>query len=307
MRTTSVPYSQFMEDVLEIYSFRSRKTIAKMAQVLREFGALVTTMPQLKPATIAKWRKAHPDRAPGTVHSLLRSFRAAIEIGIASGYLTASPLIPQVWPELPNPDEVAEKYHTLAEIRAVLGRLQALSGAGWHEHRLYALAATVAYTGLRRNEALYLTIPDVDLTARCIRVVARRKLKTRASAQPVGLPDELAVILEPWIPRTGAIWVFPGATRRAPWTGGPPGYKPLDRLKAEGLAAGVPGFTFLSLRHSWATHAEWWGLGDTMIQRQLRHTTRKTQDHYRHADVANIAASVRSISFEAEVARRSVV
>jgi integrase len=46
------------------------------------------------------------------------------------------------------------------------------------------------------------------------------------------------------------------------------------------------------LRHSWATHAEARGLGELMVQRQLRHTTKRTQKHYRHADEANIAAAV---------------
>ncbi len=309
MRTTSVPYSRFMDEVLDIYSFRAPKTIAKMRQVLGEFANLgINRTTDLRPAIVAKWRKAYPDRAPGTVHSLLRSFRSACNIGVASGYLATSPLsIKQLWPDLPTADDAGEKHHTLSEIRALLSHLRALSGFGWHEHRLYALAALVAYTGVRRNEALHLTIPDVDFAKGCIRIVARRKLKTRASAQPVGLPDELAVILEPWIPRAGCIWVFPGATRQGPWTGGPPGHKPLDRLKAAGAAVGISGLTFLSLRHSWSTHAEFWGLGDTMIQRQLRHTTKKTQQLYRHADVANIAASVRSISFEAAVAARSAL
>jgi len=34
-----------------------------------------------------------------------------------------------------------------------------------------------------------------------------------------------------------------------------------------------------------------------MIQRQLRHTTRRTQRHYRHADLKNLAEAVATIDF----------
>lgn len=51
------------------------------------------------------------------------------------------------------------------------------------------------------------------------------------------------------------------------------------------------GFTWRSLRHSWATHAESrWGLGEAAIQRVLRHTRPLTQRRYRHADAANLRA-----------------
>lgn len=300
----AVPYGRFAAEVLAIYDFRAKKTVAKMRQVLRELVELVEDTSGITPAAIARWRKAHPSRAPATVHSLLRSLNAALQIAVSSGYLRSNPLdVKQLWPDVVRDDD-EPRHHSLAEIRQVLTHLRSQSGFGWHQQRLYALTATVAYTGVRKLEALHLTIPDVDFAARCVRIVSRRaRLKTRASAQPVGLPDELAAILRCWIPKTGAIWLFPGATRRSPWTGGPPGHKPLDRLKAEAQAAGVDGFTFQSLRHSWATHAEIWGLGETMIQRQLRHTSRKTQQAYRHADLANLATSVRSISFFAPVAK----
>lgn len=57
------------------------------------------------------------------------------------------------------------------------------------------------------------------------------------------------------------------------------------------------GFTFLSLRHSFATHAEHWGLSPAMIQRILRHTSVRTQIGYRHADAANLRAAGGRIGF----------
>lgn len=296
--TWSVPYRTFMDDVLELYDFKAKKTVAKMRQVLREFGELAQTTGELRPALVARWRKAHPDRAPSTVHSLLRSFRSACEIGIASGYLASSPVALRIaWPDVDPPAESPDKHHAIADIRDVLVYLMDRAGLSWKDHRLYAMACLVAYTGLRKMEALGMMQADVDLDRRCLRVVSRRKLKTKASAAPVGLPDELAAVLRAWMPNAKSLWLVPRMDGLGPWTGGSPGDKPLDRLKDAAEAVGVRGFTFLSLRHSWATHGEFWGLGETMIQRQLRHTTTKTQQVYRHADVANLSNSVRSISF----------
>ena len=61
----------------------------------------------------------------------------------------------------------------------------------------------------------------------------------------------------------------------------------------------MPGVTFQLLRHSWATHAEsLWGLSEPLIQRMLRHTTERTQRHYRHADLDNLRRG-EGISFAA--------
>ena len=113
------------------------------------------------------------------------------------------------------------------------------------------------------------------------------------------MAPSLADVLARWLPACGSDWLFPNRSRSGPWTGGYPGTKPLDRLKKAGEAVGVDGVTWKSLRHSWATHAESaWGLSEPAIQRVLRHTTPLAQRHYRHADLANLAAMVRSVSFD---------
>jgi integrase len=85
-------------------------------------------------------------------------------------------------------------------------------------------------------------------------------------------------------------WLFPSITGSSNWKGGCPGTKPLDRLHDVAKRAGVEGgMTFLSLRHSWATHAEYHGYGPALIQRVLRHTTEQTAAKwYRHADLPNL-------------------
>ena len=165
----------------------------------------------------------------------------------------------------------------------------------------------MAYTGLRRNEGLTRAVADFDLVRRIVKVKARRRrLKTAASSQPVGLPEELIPILANWLPRTGSKWAFPGVRGKSPWTGGPKGGRALDELKQAGRDAGIGDVNFLMLRHSWATHAELRGIGELMVQRQLRHTSKRTQLHYRHADSANLAQAVGGFSLRSKPPKTSI-
>ena len=178
--------------------------------------------------------------------------------------------------------------------------LDHLSGdvASWEGHRLYALVSTFAFTGLRRDEGLKLQLGDVDLGERVIRLTDRSPLKTEASAVPVPVPDALADVLGTWLPRAGSVWAFPGVARAGPWTGGSAGRRPLDRAQRAAEAVGIPDFTFQGLRQTWATMAESrWGLSELVVQRVLRHTTARTQRLYRKADLDNLTAAVRSLSF----------
>ena len=205
--------------------------------------------------------------------------------------------------------------------------------AGWRAKRTYAMLAIVSYTGVRKMEALYLRREDIDLEARMLIIRPRRdaRLKTEASAAPVAIPPALAPILADWFrvldtsmpafadgafsdPARRAIgaqhamgtrkgvadpdWVIPNVYRTGPWLGGSPGHRPIDLLHRIGERAGLHSpLTFQSLRHSWATHAEHWGLSDEQIRRNLRHTNLRTQWHYRHADSRNMAAAVAHVSF----------
>ena len=78
--------------------------------------------------------------------------------------------------------------------------------------------------------------------------------------------------------------------RRAPWTSGAPGGKPLDRLQAVGVEPGIEHITMHMLRRSLATHLEGHGVGAAMISRIMRHQDeRVTETFYRQADERQIA------------------
>ena len=225
-----------------------------------------------------------------------------------------------------------KRHHSIEDITRALDLARrdifvkpAGSWSQWRARRTYALIATVAYTGLRTGEAQHLRVEDLDLAGRMISVVARRgcELKTEAAAALVPMPDALAAILAEWMPflalptnasdpaevnapmpkwnkagKRDPGWVFPNAFRSGPWVGGSHGYRPIDRIRRLGERCGIEGLTFKSLRHSLATHLESrFGCSDLVIQRILRHTSTRTQRHYRHADVANLRDAVKDIRF----------
>jgi integrase len=172
--------------------------------------------------------------------------------------------------------------------------------AQWRARRLQALAITVGYCGLRRNEAIYLRASDVHLEERYIALVERgRALKTVAAAQCVPIPEAALPILTSWaehrldhpgdfpIPEECPWWI-PNMNRRGCWSGGSPGTKAIDRLQQVAERAGAPGMTWQSLRASWATRAEASGMSALTIQRVLRHTTPLTGQWYRANDLRAI-------------------
>lgn len=304
-----IPFDRFRDELLKLYepplrAKASFKMMRRSLEVAAECLGEGATTAQLTPDLIGRIVATRPPgHSPYTVNTLLTYLKVACNYALQMGYLRASPFaFRKKWVRLGEPK--AKKHHSMEEIARVLALMardveRKKGWAQWRARRLLALASIVAYTGLRRNEALYLKVADVLLDERLILIVSREnnRLKTARAAQPVPIPEALAGVLADWLPHAHCEWVVPNVYRKAPWTGGSQGHTPLDRMKRLGVRAKVEGFTFQSLRHSWATHAEYWGLSDTMIQRVLRHTTTRTQMHYRHADASNLRAIAGGIDF----------
>jgi integrase len=322
-----IPFADFVAELLALYvpPLRSRNTWLKMRQTLAIVADLLgddATTDGLTPQMVALFIESRPEaESPRTTHALLAYLRVSCTYAKSQGYIRTSPFdFRKVWLRKGRPEP--HQHHTRDEIRRVLELLEseALGGEGWarwRARRLHAMAALFAFTGLRRNEGLYLHAADVDLEGRMIHLVERRerRLKTEASAQPVPIPPPLAPILADWLSHrldgesspgessqydggpAGCPYLFPGVARKGPWTGGPRGHQPVHQLQAAGERAGVQRLTFLSLRHTFATLSPGWGLSELQIQRVLRHTSLSTQEYYRHADLDGMRDSVARIDF----------
>lgn len=306
MTTQPVTFSRFEAELLDLYrAARSRATFIKMRQVLREVAALdppPATTAELTPALVVRWIAAHPGRTGVTTYSHLSALRAACGFARRMGWLAVSPFeVVRDWGVDGTPAD-APRHLSREQVARLLAHTAAASASGcWRAGRLHALASLLCYTGLRRGEAIHLSREDIDLAAGFVFVPRRRlawRSKTATAAAPVPIPDALAPVLAGWLPRAGCEWVFPGVSRRGPWTGGPRSDRALEALRAAGEAAGVGRVNFLVLRHTWATHAASWGLGPIEVKLMLRHTTIRTQARYIHPDRANLRAAVKGIRFD---------
>jgi integrase len=319
--TTPIPWPVYRAELVALYAppMCAKATAAKMRAVLRELDALgVQSTADLTPVLVSRYIAARlPDQSPYTLNSLLTVVRTICSYAEMSGYLRCSPFRLRKLSRWVRLTPLSGKRHfSREEIRKVLdliaADIKAREGwAQWRSRRLQAATAIVAYTGMRKMEALQLQVGDVDLVARVIWIRPHGKggrLKTTASEAPVPIVQALVPILTSWLAHRmdephdfpcpdECPWLIPTVNRRSPWTSGQPGGKALDRLRAVAQRAGVEGLTFQALRHGWATHAEYFGYGPALIQRVLRHTSMRTQKGYRHADLPNIIERTAGFDF----------
>lgn len=299
--SSSVSFPEFCRSVLPLYSppVRRKRTREKLLQALAEFGPHCPTTREIHAGSIAAWMADwHGRRSPIASFSVLRAFAAAVRTGHAE--LGIVPLDPfrgrpprRWWPDGDLDPPERTRHLTAAQARRLLDRADrewadaAGGGPRWRAHRLATLVRLYLYTGLRASEGLGLRVEDVGLAAGAIEVRpnGRRHLKTRAARRRVPIAEPLRGALESWLPEVDSEWLFPGSRREGPWSGGPPGYKPLDQVAALGRRAGIEGVTILSLRHTFATLGESLGFGELLLQRLLGHRQRRTQLHYRHEDL----------------------
>lgn len=298
-----LPFPDFRLRVQSLYAgpAHSRRTAAKMRRVLCLLEAMgATSTADLTTELAARFVAARSERVcANTVRGELSYLSAAAGYAVDEGWLDRPPRLKRI---RPRPSLRKRKtLHSIEDVGRVLELLRSRS-ADWRWHRAYALASTIAYTGLRRDEALWARVEDLRLEAGVLEVSNRRRLKTEASAAPVPVCPELGEILGEWLPRCGPDWLFPAVRGRAPWTSGELGHRPVDWIRGAGEELGILGLTFQSLRHTFATWARRrWGLSGIQLKDVLRHTTEHTQEHYVHGELEHgpLVASVAMVSYRA--------
>jgi integrase len=288
-------------EVIGAYATRRPTTRGRMKQALDEAIALAGsegTTAALTASLASRLAASRPDRRASTTNGLLAALRAACGLASTRRWIDPGALAGACW-RLAETDPPRSRHHGRAELGRVLAVLEERA-TSWTAWRLWALTATLAYTGARKNEILRARVADVDRGRGVIWIRPNgRPLKTPASAAPVPIPEALDQVLAGWLSRVGSEWLIPRIDRAGPWTSGTYGRRPTDAIKAAGESVGVWGLTPQSLRHSLATHlAGHWGLGPKQVQQVLRHTSIRTQDRYVHPDVANLVAAVRAIRFD---------
>lgn len=332
---TPVPWTRFAAELEAAYGTEAhaRLTWVALRQVANVVAGLIgpggTTADITADLVVRFVRSRPPGLAASTINGQLARLRTLAGHAVRRRYLAANPFDSGKFFLRPAPPR--RRHHSIEDTRRLLalarhdiGRKAPGSSAEWRARRTYAMLALAAYTGMRRNEILWLRVDDISIAGRTIAIVPRagNRLKTSKSAAVIPMLDDLAAVLHEWLPHLEARtwndprepwgrprfnpegikdpgWLLPNCARTAPWRGGKPGYRPIDRLRrlGERLRLETP-VTFQSFRHGFATHAESaWGLSPLVIQRILRHSTQRTQEHYRAADLDNLKAAVRGVGF----------
>lgn len=304
-----IKYDRFKVEVLSLYEppLRAIATWRQVRQVLEEFEQIgLVWCSDIKPVAVARWIKAHPDRSPARTASLLRTFAAACSYARSAGYLTRTPFdfrkVSQwVRGEVLAPDRPGPPRHlTPDEITRLLQVADDEAALGsWDAGRLQVLVYLFAFLFLRKGEALNLKTADVDLAAGVIAIQSRRhhRLKTRASSARLPAPAPLLHVLRLWVPRTGCEWLIPGRKRLGPWTGGKPGDKALDQMKALGKRAGINNLTILAFRKTAGTYGKSWGFSQLELKALLRHSNVGTQAWYDEESIDALRGTVAKIQF----------
>lgn len=167
-------------------------------------------------------------------------------------------------------DRVRDRRLTEREYRT-LGKLLAAADEDPQFAMAAKLARTIAMTGCRRGEVIFLKGGEVDPERSCIRL---EDSKEGASTRAIGLP--VVELLEPLIPEDEAGWVFPGTEEGKPLIGFP---KLWEKLVKDTPLESV---TLHVLRHSFASVANDLGFTESTIAALVGHSRGTITSRYIH-------------------------
>jgi integrase len=320
---TPMPWNEFKASVLELYKppMRSKATYSGIVHCFNLLDALggIETTADLTVPLIARFVQSRPPTlSPNSVRGNLRYVQSLCSYAEKMNFLRPSPFRIRGISDWCRPAPPAKKqYAAKADIGKVLDHAAGrCNGGGWREwkaRREHAFLATLAFTGCRYSEAVYMQAADVDFAAETIAIVSRRehRLKTAGAHAVLPLLPELAVILRSsWMEHRMSVpsqfmiddpdcpWLFPTVRRhkRAPWNSGGVGQRPSVRVKALAAEVGVR-LTPLMLRHSFATWLAADGAGPHIVRQWLRHTVLTTQQHYVHQDHDAMRSAAAKLSY----------
>lgn len=154
-----VPFERLRSELLAFYAppLRAKATHAGMRRMFKVVAVLLgpdATTADLTPALVGRLVATRPpELSPHSVKSLLTTVKIACNYAVSQGYLRTSPFaFRKNWVRVGDP--VRKRHHPIEDIARVLELLAREVGerSGWRRwraRRIQALAATVAYTGLR--------------------------------------------------------------------------------------------------------------------------------------------------------------
>lgn len=158
---------------------------------------------------------------------------------------------------------------------------------------LHYFSMTMAYTGLRVNECIHLTLSDVNFEENYIQVINGKGGKNRTIPLNVQLKEQLIDYLKNHRPKTESLFFF--ALKRS---GTVSAQYVNQTLKVACQKAGIEKHvTSHILRHSFASYLVKKDTHVAVIQRLLGHASLKTTSVYLHVNQDDLQHAVNQIDF----------
>jgi integrase len=279
----------------------ARRIRTSWATLGQHLGPLMVA--SVTPADIERfkaWRIAEHEVRDVTLrhdlHALSGFYRWALRMGYAADNPVAAVKIPS--------DREAVRMHVLS---AEEERLYFAAAAKMPD--LYDLGRVMIQQGLRPDEVLHLTAPDVDLAAG--RATVRRS-KTRAGQRTVTLTSESKSILArriaglpPNCPAERTLWTCsPSGLAKMHWRalGRPP--KPKDGTLRGPNALGFEMCVY-DIRHTFATRMAQHGCDLATLAAILGHGNLRTCQRYIHISAAHQEAAMRKYDISQQAAEKA--
>ena len=280
---------QFLSEFMASVAHRAKKTVAAYRHTSDRFCDRYGTLKlmDIVPAHIMEFVRQRAHIAPATRAKYLRELSVMFNTAVTWGYILKSPCKGVRAPRIPrNPPRVLEK-------KQVRELLESVRGTPY-----YALLATAAFAGLRREELVWLDWEDVD--------VERGQLYVRNKpdhplkdyeARTVPIPTALVEILEELRREQGrAVEDDAQPVFRSPkglrWDPMNLSHRATPIFRKVGIEGALH-----TLRHAYASHLVMAGVDLPTVQKLLGHANISTTMIYAHVAQDHVKQQVEKLSY----------
>jgi integrase len=283
-RTKTPTLRQFIDGTVSGHKFRDTVAKGEPERILAAFASILDRqLDKISPLDLARFAKRQIDkgRKPASILRPARNLHAALEKAVQWKLISTNPLAGAIKSKgrvrlaeiALQPIERRVRYLTPDEETRLRETLRSRDGRA----RDYLLPAVITsmLTGLRRGEQFKLTWGDVDFGSKQLTV--RASTAKAGKTRHVAMCPEAVEILKAWKPDGADNKDFVFITPK-----GQPIIDPKKAFNALVRAAGISGFTWHDLRHTFASKLAMQGVDLLTIKELLGHSSVRMTEVYAH-------------------------
>lgn len=255
-------------------------------KLLKDFlshNSAITRLSHVSPALLEKykaWRS--PQVKNATVNMELKVFKTMFNLAIKWNYLKTNPIKSVSF--MPNINRKIPRFYTEREINIILNAAQ---------QPYKDIFQVLLYSGMRRDEARFLQVSDIDFTQNRIIIKVKDIFTPKTAERTIPIHKNILSVLKRNITgKKTSDLVFPNRAGKPyeprKW------WKILCRIAKE---TNIPNATIHTFRHTCASWLVMSGVDLRTVQRILGHSDIKTTLIYSHLAEEHLDKSINKISF----------